>query len=425
MLASHMHQRAAVAARGATAQQFGVRVRTGRAMPARELLAATAAATAEREADLIGGPASVRDSTVLISGGGFSGLAAAVTLVRAGVDTLLVEQGRGLGGRVCTRRVRGKSFSFDHGLQYFAPKPGSEFASLLAHLDGDGVVARWAPGRLGGVSCGADGRLDFSAFVPHDASKVAFVGVPTMGAVGRHVLSAAAGVAGAGSCCVAAGTRAAPGSLTRDSDGMWLVDTHPKGDPAAATRTRHRVVLAAGSASSTFNVIAPVAPQLAAPAGAVRANACWGLMVAFETPLFGAAQCVCDGALVSGSDAVAWFARDSSKPGRDASAECWVVHAAPEWSNARRSLKAEAAAAELLQAFMHACGVAAPPAVAYSEAHRWNAAYPLNPAAPPDACFADASLRLAMAGEWCVGPRAGDAWASGAAAARAVLRDML
>jgi predicted NAD/FAD-dependent oxidoreductase len=47
-----------------------------------------------------------------------------------------------------------------------------------------------------------------------------------------------------------------------------------------------------------------------------------------------------NGALVAGSSAVAWLARDSSKPGRVAPGqggcgEAWVVHATPDWSNSR------------------------------------------------------------------------------------------
>ena len=149
-------------------------------------------------------------------------------------------------------------------------------------------------------------------------------------------------------------------------------------------------------------------------------------MIAFEAPLFGNAGCVADGVLVEGSASVAWAARNSSKPGRgDGGADCWVVHATPAWSNARRELKADAAAHALAQECCLACGLAATPATLHLEAFLWNAAFPLNPASPAEGCFADASLRLAMAGDWCIGPRAGDAWASGVAAANAVLRDML
>ena len=257
----------------------------------------------------------------------------------------------------------------------------------------------------------------------------AFVGVPSMTAVGKRLLAAAAAAPGAGRLVVASGTRVAPGSLRRDGD-AWLAGTHPKAAPETAHTTRHRVVVAAGSASSTFNVISPVAPELAAVAGGVRADACWGLLVAFAAPLFGAKgePCGFDGARITGSDSLAWAARDSSKPGRQSSPECWVVHAAPGWSNARRGAAKEEVAAELLAEWLAACGLSTPgaaPAATHTEAFLWNAAFPLNPAAPPRGCFADATARLAMAGDWCIGPRAGDAWASGAACAAAVLRDML
>jgi len=378
---------------------------------------------------LLGGPEAVRDSTVLVVGGGMSGLGAAATLVSAGVSTLLVEQGRGVGGRVCSRRARGPhgELSFDFGCQYFAPKAGDPFAAVLAELETSGVVARWgAGGRLGTVSCDASGHLDWSSFAPQPPSKAAFVGVPTASVVGRHLLAAAVARPGAGTLAVATGTRAAPGSLRREGD-SWLVSTHPKPEPGKTTITHHRVVIAAASASSTFNVISPVAPKLAAAASAVRADACWGLLVAFATPLFGDAGCVADGVLVSGSSSLAWVARNSSKPGRQScsGADCWVVHATPTWSNERRELEAAVVAQALLQEFCQACGLSSDPPTLHVEAFLWNAAFPLNPASPAEGCYADTSLRLAMAGDWCIGPRAGDAWASGVAAANAVLRDML
>ena len=95
-------------------------------------------------------------------------------------------------------------------------------------------------------------------------------------------------------------------------------------------------------------------------------------------------------------------------------------------AQACKALKAEEAARLLLIEWCKACGLhAATTQTLYCEAFLWNAAFPLNPAAPPEACFADAGMRLAMCGDWCVGPRAGDAWASGVAAANAVMRDML
>lgn len=373
-----------------------------------------------------GGPAAVCDSTVLVSGGGMSGVAAAATLVAAGVDVCLVEQGRGLGGRVATRRVRGHDFTFDHGCQYFAPKPSDPFAAVLASLAEAGVVARWGEGgRLGTLRCDATGRLDLPTYAPHEPEKRAFVGVPSMSAVGRHLALAAAAQPGAGALTVALGTRLAPGSLQPAPGGGWVAGTHAKAEPEALKQTRHRHVIAAGSASSTFNVINPVAAPLAAQAGSVTASPCWALMVAFAVPL-SAALLPFDGALVESSAAIAWAARNSSKPGRQSgAAETWVVHATAGWSASRRGLAPEACARELLQQWLACVGVAAEaaPEVLYLESFLWNAAFPLNPLGLPTdtACTMDTATGLGLCGDWCVGPRAGDAWASGAAAARAVL----
>jgi predicted NAD/FAD-dependent oxidoreductase len=62
--------------------------------------------------------ASATARTALVVGGGFAGLAAAEVLAQAGTHVFLAEQGRGLGGRVCTRTAQlpdGNTVTFDHG----------------------------------------------------------------------------------------------------------------------------------------------------------------------------------------------------------------------------------------------------------------------------------------------------------------------
>lgn len=117
--------------------------------------------------------------------------------------------------------------------------------------------------------------------------------------------------------------------------------------------------------------------------------------------------------------------------------ESWVIHAAPDWSNARRDMPRDKVAVELLEAFRQATG--APPAldqsnVLYCEAHRWNNAYPLNPRppAPIDEALelggyfaTEAALPgLVSCGDWCNGPRAADAYLSGFEAAQMVMNSL-
>ena len=65
--------------------------------------------------------ATSRDASVpavAVIGAGISGLFAARTLADRGLNVKVFDKGRGLGGRMSTRRVDGKS-CFDHGAQYF------------------------------------------------------------------------------------------------------------------------------------------------------------------------------------------------------------------------------------------------------------------------------------------------------------------
>ena len=58
----------------------------------------------------------------VIIGSGSAGLACARTLAAAGLGPVVLDKGRGIGGRLATRRVG--AMQFDHGAQYVtAQKP--------------------------------------------------------------------------------------------------------------------------------------------------------------------------------------------------------------------------------------------------------------------------------------------------------------
>jgi len=81
-------------------------------------------------------------STIVI-GAGLAGLLAARTLNEAGVQTVVLDKSRGVGGRMATRRSH--EARFDHGAQYFTVR-SSRFEQLVqAWLDA-GVVRRWSSG---------------------------------------------------------------------------------------------------------------------------------------------------------------------------------------------------------------------------------------------------------------------------------------
>ena len=79
----------------------------------------------------------------IIVGAGISGLLAARTLDQEGWTVTVLDKGRGVGGRMATRRIgRG---NFDHGAQFFTVR-GERFAGLVEGWLEAGVATEWTRG---------------------------------------------------------------------------------------------------------------------------------------------------------------------------------------------------------------------------------------------------------------------------------------
>jgi len=293
---------------------------------------------------------------VAIVGAGIAGLAAARRLREVGVDCVVFEKSRGLGGRMATRRDG--DLQFDHGAQYFTAR-GARFRALVDAWQAAGAAAEWFDG--------------------------GFVGVPGMSGPARAM---ADGVE------VAGGTRVS--GLRRDADGWRVLDAEGARDGAFAA-----VLLA---------VPAPQAVPLAASAGvtfpaleAVRYAPCWALMLTFDGP-----SGLAEDHRRFESGAIAWIARNGSKPGRDAAPETVVVHASPDWSRAHLETSTEDAAAALIAELP---GVGVTPAPVHAVAHRWR--YAMIERAAEEPCLWDAAAGIGACGDWCLGPRVEAAFDSG------------
>ena len=303
-----------------------------------------------------------------VIGAGMAGLAAARRLGAAGRSVTLFDKSRGLGGRMATRRAGG--FRVDHGAQYFTTR-GERFRELVTRLTGEGLVGRW----------GED-----------------HVGLPGMSAPARALAPQATVVS---ECTVS--------SLTRGSHG-WAVSA---AEGPVATE---------GNGTFTGVIVAVPAPQ-AAPllasagcnwAGAARATyaPCWALMLGFQ-----ARTALTQDRLRPQDTAIAWIARDNSKPGRDASGDAIVVHATPGWSREHLEDTPEQAGAALHARFRALTGETAEQA--FLAAHRWRYALVEQPLG--EAFFWDPSARLGACGDWCIGPRVEAAFDSGDSLAAAIL----
>ncbi|KAG2440443.1 hypothetical protein HYH02_010326 [Chlamydomonas schloesseri] len=394
--------------------------------------------------------AAASPKTALVVGGGFAGLAAAQVLTEKGLDVVLVEQGRGLGGRMCTRTATvpgtGERLTFDHGCQYLTAR-SPQWDAALERLRAAGAVAAWETGgRVGTATLNADDSLDEGSFSA-DKGKELLVGCPTNSAVGR-ALAAAAGprlttITGTRvgalswdgkawrvkasrppvlSLRVTPGGRGGSGSGEGDTSPISSVDEKERQREEAMASLESRafdMTVTAMSSVSTAKLLGdgghggvPLAADVAVAAGAVRSNVCWALMVALKRKL----DLPFDGALLSRPDPaggplplygpVAWLSRDCTKPGRPAVAggagETWVVHGGPGWSNDRAAAAPEAVARELLEELARLAQTELVPErdVLHMEAHRWNNAYPLNPRppVPPPPGSPAAELGLGLGG---------------------------
>lgn len=308
---------------------------------------------------------------ILIIGAGITGLTCATALAKAGRSVVVLDKGRGPGGRMAARRaeIAGEVVSFDHGAQYFTARDAG-FQAAVSDWEQQGVVACWP-------AAGPD----------------AWVGVPGMNGPIRAM---------AEPLDVHWNVRAE--AIARADDG-WRVQT---GEESFVAGT----VLVAVPAEQACELLSDTAPEFAHVAGAVQSEPCWAVMVAFSDSL-----AIADDRLRNPDAAISWAARNSAKPGRTG-AECWVLHASPTRSRELLDLAKEEVASILLTDFFSQTGVA-PEDPLHCVAHRWLYAMPSKVAGDP-ARF-DAEARIGIAGDYLHSPRVEGAFLSGLALAQKVL----
>lgn len=301
---------------------------------------------------------------VAIIGAGIAGLACARRLAESGVHAVLFDKGRGLGGRVATRRVG--SLQFDHGAQYVTARD-REFAKLLGTLEKQGATSEWREG-------GGPGR---------------WVGVPSMSALPKAL---ATGLDVRLNQTVTA--------VIRQSD-CWQVQL------AGTTIEAARVIVTV-PAPQALSLLGESHP-LSAALRSVVMGPCLTLMAAIQQ---GSAPFT---VREDPAAPLAWIARNSSKPGRAGGAiETWVAQAGPEFSTEHLEKDPQVITSLMLPLLCEQLGVD-PESVTYAAAHRWRHARVIAPLGEPFLRSPDATLYLG--GDWCLGARVEAAWTSGTAMA--------
>ncbi|WP_424177618.1 NAD(P)/FAD-dependent oxidoreductase [Yoonia sp. TsM2_T14_4] len=292
-------------------------------------------------------------ATVIVIGAGITGLTAARRLADAGRAVLVLDKGRGIGGRVATRRAMG--LHFDHGAQYVSAKDAG-FAAVLGELAASGHVGAWQTG---------------------------LVGTPGMSALAKGI--------GAG---LSVRQEALVTGLSRDGEG-WRVHLEDEVLPASRVICTVPTPQVAGIIGADHPLVTGLTDVAYAPN--------LTLMAAIDGPA----------PFVTARDAsadLAWIAQDSTKPDRPQGSLAWVAQASTAFSETHLELDKEALADLLLPLLLDRLG-AHMTQVRYAAAHRWRYGQVTQAFGAP--FLRDDTATLYLGGDWCLGPKVEDAWTSG------------
>ncbi|EEE46621.2 NAD(P)/FAD-dependent oxidoreductase [Roseibium alexandrii] len=305
-----------------------------------------------------------------IIGAGMTGLSCARTLKDAGHAPMIFDKGRGIGGRLATRRAE-NGLQFDHGAQYITAKT-EEFQKLIQSLMSVDAAGEWDMGERTG-----------------------FIGVPSMNALAK--------------------------ALASD------LDIRRQAQVSSVTETEDRWFLAIGEESLVFDrlIITAPAPQTMALLGTghpiskqiahVSLLPCWTLMAAFVDEV--------DALPASHRDPdtpLAWIANEKTKPGRPGRT-AFVAQASPDWSKDHLELD-KAAASDLMLSELCKKLDLDRSKVIHADAHRWRYAKVGTPLGEP--YLSNASKTLFLGGDWCLDARVEAAFQSGSAIAEALLSEL-
>ncbi len=339
---------------------------------------------------------------IAVIGAGVAGAMCARTLADAGVSVRVFDKARGVGGRLCTRRVDSlnpaadalTTLHFDHGAPLF-DDPHGRAAGLTTWGEQAGWLQRWQPRWAGALPTGSCASLGTPA--------EGWVAVPGQPALCRAVLSDIETHCG----YTVAGVQRRP-------DGWHL---QGQAGQAAADAGPFDAVLLAIPPLQASALLQPMAPAWAAALAAQPMQACWTLMA--SSPYAGPGGP--DWQMLSPEDGpLALVIRDDLKPGRTETTghSRWVAHASPAWSTEHLEDEPAAVAAILGAALRQALGMPVDEPLTWAAAHRWRYAVPAPTGEDTAPAWLDATLGLGVCGDALAGRGVADAAHSGLALAR-------
>lgn len=363
-------------------------------------------------------PISQRRARVAVIGAGIAGLMCARILSDHGIEVEIFEKSRGPGGRAATRRLESGGL-VDHGPPYALIR-GARWQPMLEAWEQDGVLARWE-GRI----VRWDGRV---ATELRDG--VRWIGARGMNGLGKHL---AEGVRLHLQSRVARVFTRADGQHEIDVRNLSAISENAQGSTASSVSS------GADDAQGTLNTHGPydvvlwncppaqVMPMVPQECGwrayleGVTMKPCWAMLFSLASRW----EMPWDGAWVQ-DPIIAWIGRESSKPGRGAGLDDWVVHATAEWTRDHLDLAPEVVQQALWRRLVELSPVELSEPVTH-RMHRWMYS---TTDIEGNRVFGDGlgygwdeTLRMGVCGDWCASPHGLEgALNSGQAMAGGVLR---
>ena len=316
---------------------------------------------------------------IAILGCGVAGLSAARELRRHGIEAVLFDKSRGVGGRMSTRYA--DEWEFDHGAQYFTIQD-ADFQTEIDDAVEAGVVAPWKAKALY-LKTG-----ELSA----DTGRERYVGQPRMNSLPKYW---------AEGLDVNLGKRVA----SLEETDSWTL-TFEDGSTASGFDG----VISTLPPAQAEKILPTAFPNTASVTSA-QMHVCFCLMVGLSAPINPGWD-----TLRIKDLPIDWIAINNAKPGRPNDVGTIVVHSEAEWSDENAETDHVRVQAVMLKAASALLGMPLEEAP-HIALHRWL--YASNKSSPDVPCLK--SDGLVVAGDWCLGGRVQGAWLSGRAAAQAFI----
>lgn len=281
------------------------------------------------------------ETEYLIIGAGISGLVAADVLRAAGSEVLMLDKGRGVGGRMATRRIGdGRA---DHGAQFFTVR-STQFQTLVNQWLAENLIFEWSTGW---------------AHAPQQAAKLdghpRYAGINGMTTVPKAIASRHQVI-----------TNCRVGKVTA-VDNQWQVEAEDK------TRYKAQALLLTPPVPQSLTLLENGNTRLGSEDETALKKISYAPCVAGLFWVEGAVELPAPGALQRPDHTFSWIANNQQK-GISPQAQLITVHANPDqsWQIWEASKEAQA---EVLLAGLRPF-MAASAQVKSAQTHRWRFAQP-------------------------------------------------